>query len=161
MSDWKSRPPEIASLLNPAFIAVLIRDLAAEYPKTANKPLPIEIPFLCLPLTLHSLTRSSLPKSTGKRIEPWWEENGQLRIGFIERVHGLAQPAREGLILGGQAGFFSFSKGCIIKGSRKLNRAYWQPTQEMKEIQKAVRFVGRWFGPHSSVEVFSIFGVRP
>jgi hypothetical protein len=148
-------------LLNPGFLAVLLRDLAADYQKAGDKALPYEMPFLCLPLALHRLTRSTLPKSTAKKIEPWWEENSYLRVGFVERVQGLVGPTREAMIIGGQASLIGFVDGRVTKGSRRLNRTYWQPSPEMQEIQKAIKFVGRWFGPHSSGDIFSIFGVRP
>lgn len=161
MSNWGLRPPDVAGLLNPGFVAVLLRDLVISYYKVDAKPVPFILPFISLPLIFHRSTRAHLPNSTARNLNFWWQENPALRVDFVQRVRSFVGPTREAIYLGAQSRMFAIEGGHLIRGHRQLGKDQWQPTAEMNEIQKAVQFFGRWFGRHSIDEILTVFGIRP
>ena len=161
MSSWRQRPQEVANLLNPAFLAVTLRDAIGDYAKTCSSPMPIQVAFLCLPLALHREARDCLPGSTQRRLGTWWEDNAHLRIRFVERVRALVGPTREAIVFGTAGDFIRLENGTLSKGAARLSAKHWMPSVEMKEISKAARFTGRWFAGYSVEQVFGTLGVRP
>lgn len=59
-----TRPFEEEALFNPAFLALVVRDAAAEHMKRSEgQGLPTMLAYLMTPLALHGPTRRSLPNN--------------------------------------------------------------------------------------------------
>lgn len=61
MKPWDLRPIEQRTLLNPAFLAVLIAETARGHLDEGAEPLPFALTFLAVPLVVHEPTREALP----------------------------------------------------------------------------------------------------
>src|SRR5258708_7959918 len=98
MMPWEKRPVEIASLLNPAFCAEILRLCVREYENIAYRPLPYPLIFLILPIILHSNTRKSIPFPNRTQLYVWLQSHQEAKVGFAERMRQLVPVTREALM---------------------------------------------------------------
>ena len=87
MKAWEDRPPEVASLLNPAFCGQVIYRCVEGFTETENAPMPYPLAFLVLPLVLHPPTRASVNANT-RHFQVWLNAHQPIKIVF-----GPARPA--------------------------------------------------------------------
>ena len=164
MISWTDRPREVAYLLNPAFFAAAIAEVAKGYQDEAARAIDLPLLFVALPLVLHPDTRAALPRSVITRHNAWLEDHQELRIGFSERCRAVAPYVREAIVFGGQHGVLTVTDdGRLAVGaaSRKA-RGLATASQDVAATLKAAKFIGRWLasaGPTNTV--FALWGVRP
>ncbi len=165
MRPWQERPPEAASLLNPAFCAVVLTSAVGGYVEEVQTGMPFVLPFLALPIVLHKQTRSALPGTIRTSMPAWLESNAEARIGFAERVRAIAPYAREALLFGSTRGAIGFSStGTVVLGASQLGIKKFarSTTDETRACVEKARFVGRWFaGGGTAQTVLALWGVRP
>ena len=163
MLPWKQRPFEIANLLNPAFCALLLYDSCNEYYKKKKAGMPFALSFLVLPMVLHKPTRDLLPKSTSALIHPWFQNNGQLRIGFAQRVRTLTPYTKETIIFGLQSQIFEIDQtGNIIPIRKSIASPDWDPASEAVICREKAKLLGGWYSKIQDIStLFIMWGVRP
>lgn len=162
MLPWSERPTEVAHLLNPAFLAVLIRDAVKDYQKTDRAAMSYSLPFILLPLVLHRPTREQLPATTATTFHVWLEENAEVRIGFAERAKRLSPFVKEAIMFGLQRGVFQIDEAGDLTDTRKQLRVFSGPEDaEHQQCRKQAKFVGRWFAKFDDPEtIYTMWGVR-
>jgi hypothetical protein len=165
MTPWIERPREEATLLNPAFCALILTLAVGDHEKESNSGMPFVFAFLLLPIILHKPTRDALPKSTQKVFSTWLEEHEDIRATFPERVLSLRAFVREAVL-------FAATHGCLVIADDGTLRIGKKPrgilpytksaTDEVRECLHKAQFVGRWLssaGPASTV--MALWGIRP
>ena len=163
MKPWKSRPLEIANLLNPAFTSLLLFDAASAYKQASSEGIPYPLAFLVLPIVLHKNTREKLPYSKSTRMHMWLQTYSEVRVGFSGRVKRLKPFTQEGLLFGIQQQILRFTEagGIVSTSSRYSRYSFTQDTEPYACRQKA-KLVGRWFSSTGSVKnIFLMWGIRP
>jgi len=162
MLDWETRPVEIANLLNPAFGALLFRDVAKEYHKQTSEALPFVLAFLVQPIVLHRPTRDALPKTTATLLHAWIQEHPALQLGVAERLRQLRSYSQEAIIFGLQHGALRISAtGGLENGMSRVNKPFPDHT-EPATCRKAAEFLGRWFGKLRDPSlILAMWGLRP
>ncbi len=168
MSAWGERPTEVANLLNPAFVGVLLRKAVEGYVEEADNGLPFELAFLILPLCLHPETVSRLPaRAASTPLHTWLlrEENRDVLVSFGKRVSALVPFTREALVFAGQRGVIVFDDaGRLRAGDAPLRgiTTYPNTSDDIKQAVRRAEFVGRWFAlAGTTATIFSLLGVRP
>lgn len=168
MSAWGERPTEVANLLNPAFIGVLLRKAVEGYTEEEENGLPYELAFLVIPLCLHPDTVSRLPaRAASTPLHTWLlrEENRDVLVSFGERVSALVPFTREALIFAGQRGVIMFDdSGRLRAGEAPLRgvTTYPNTSDDIKQAVRRAEFVGRWFAlAGTTATIYSLLGVRP
>jgi hypothetical protein len=68
INKWQSRPPEIRTLLNPAFCGLLLYTSMKEYKKLNKKDISITLLFLILPLILNIGLRDIIASNKNKNL---------------------------------------------------------------------------------------------
>lgn len=75
ITTWSRRPPEVANLLNPSFLSLLVHAMSDGYQERASKPLPFVLPFIGLPLCIDPYLRSLLPSKSSTSLLVWLSDN--------------------------------------------------------------------------------------
>ena len=163
MLPWKQRPFEFANLLNPAFCSLLLFDSIYEYYRKKELGMPFALSFLILPTVLHKQTRDALPKSTIALLHPWFQNNGQVRVGFAQRVSKLTPYTREAIIFGMQSHMLDLDeRGNLYPTQRKLSSLGWDSASEAAICREKAKFLGGWYSKAQDIStLFIMWGVRP
>lgn len=165
MISWRLRPPEVAHLLNPAFVAVVLSRVAGGYLQEVSSPLPWPLAFLAAPLVLHRATREKLPRTVRTRLAVWLSSNPEAHVGFADRVRLLAPFIREGASFGLARKALELGARGELAPARGLDLQSLIPSFMQHEENVCLTrafFVGRWFGGAGSTStVFTLWGVRP
>ena len=148
-------------LFNPAFLAVLTREMASAYKQERDRPLPVLLLFIGLPLALQTRSRSALPGGVGTSMTSFLERFPAIRLGFAERAASLAPSVRKGLLYAISKGLVSLESG-LISPTTIVRRVRPELSDEVNEIVSKSRFVGRWLGRAGDQKtIAALWGVRP
>lgn len=148
-------------LFNPAFLAVLTKEMAGGFQQERDEPMPVLLLFIGLPLAIQSRSRSALPGGVGTSMTSFLERHPEIRLGFAERATALAPRVRAGLLYALSQGLASLDDGSIAPTSER-RRARSELSEEVQEIIAKSRFVGRWFGrAGDQTTIAALWGVRP
>lgn len=163
MIRWEERSPDVAALLNPAFISVLIAECCRAYSKECDRRFPFSLAFVAIPICLHPSSRNTFPKNISGKFQLWAEKNAVVRVDFHRRAAGIAASVREALHFGALHNLLKFEEdGCIsaLKSTDILVATYKETP--LHEIMNSIKFFGRWM---SRIEdpsiVFLCMGVKP
>lgn len=162
MIPWEKRSIEIASLFNPAFCSLILRQSIRGYLSEESSGMPFSLSFLMLPIVLHRSTREMLPRSISTKMHAWVNNQSEVKVQFSDRCKRLVQYTREGLIYGMQGNLFSVNDGGRLVSSGKIIKLPWNSDTESYECAQKAEFVGRWFAQAGEVStIFHMWGVRP
>lgn len=164
MKEWADRPPEIASLLNPAFCEFLISTALDAYTKSINKGAPYVFPFVMLPLVLHKPTRQSFPRSSRTAFSSWITSANTAiaKVGFAERARNLAPYVKEALIFSMQNGRIYVTESGLLKTSIPTPKSYPNATNDVNECIRAALMCGKWFSIIGDFKTaMALLGVKP
>lgn len=163
MRPWNQRPREIAYLFNPAFCALVLREVVSGFVEEVPTGMSYPLLFLVLPIVLHKATREALPRSVATKMHPWIQEHEEARIGFARRCAGLAPYTREAVLFACLEGLLAFSAGGMLVAPRKrLPRTDWGSDFDCTVCMERARFVGRWLATAGdNATVLAMWGVRP
>lgn len=155
------RPNERETLLNPAFMAVLLSHVAAGYDQRAERLLPVSLAFLAPPILLHGPSREALPKKTTTRMGGWLDQHPLIRAGFSSRAAAISPAVRAGLRMGLRANVLKLEDG-LLAGKPPRRRKSVDLSEEVDEILKRAKFVGAWLGVSGPpVGQYALWRVRP
>jgi Family of unknown function (DUF6521) len=162
--DGETRQPrrdERESLLNPAFLAILLAYAAKGHEKAHERPMPISLAFVIPPLALHGPTREVLPSRSSQRFGGWLEKHPVLRAGFARRARTVRPAVQAGLRMGLRADVLTLEDG-KLNGTPPRRRRLVRLSEESEDILKQARFLGAWLGAAGSpTGLYDLLGVRP
>ena len=163
MKAWPKRPVEVASLLNPAFCSLLLREAVLGFMEVNPEGMPYPSLALVLPIVLHRNTREQLPISIATKMHPWLQDHQQVRIGFANRCRALQPYFREALLFGCTGGLLAFTVAVLVTAPQITKRKkLWSSGTEPDQCMKRALFVGRWFGGAGDVRtIYTMWGIRP
>lgn len=153
MTAWQERTIEQRNLLNPAFCAVTVWQLARGYrteSTTLGTPvtgLPLEIAFVGASLVLRGQTRDQLPRVITSSLATWVHDHPLERSAVAKGVVVLRDTVREALLFGGQHGMLSLDGHRIDANemqTKKINAYLRTSSDEVRECMRQAVFVGRW-----------------
>lgn len=172
MTAWQDRTIEERNLLNSAFCAVVIWNLARGYKTeqsqsdTPLKGLPLELAFVGASFVLRGKTRESLPRVIRTSLPTWIQEHPLERSAIAKGVGVLRPYVREGLLLAAQQKLVHLGQRGEIEPvaniAESINQYTKMATDEVRDcIAKAI-FVGRWLHKSGTPStVMDLVGVRP
>lgn len=164
MKPWSERNIEAASLLNPAFLALLMQNAIKSYSNQVGQDAPFELPFVILPLVLHKSTRERFPNAVTTPFSSWITspQTVSVKSGFSERAEFLAPYIREAIIFACKANGLSFGALSRIGITGKVKKSFPGATEEVKSCIVAASFCGKWLGRAGNVQtIFALLGVKP
>lgn len=164
MKDWENRPPEIASLLNPAFCGLLIAISLVTYTRKINEGAPFAFPFVMLPLVLHEPTRKIFPRSARTTFLSWItnKDTAIAKVGFAERARNMIPYTRESLTFAMQHNTICVTASGRLKISPPVPRRFSNATPEVKDCINAASICGNWFSQAGDIKTaMALLGVKP
>jgi hypothetical protein len=162
---WRERPQELAHLLNPAFLGLLVVRTSAGYAMEGGAGLPFPLVFLALPIVLHRSTRERLPRTIATKMTVWMEQLPDVRVGFPERVRALGPHVREAVHFDLAMDAVRLTADARLEVSNDMQARVELRGEAMDEVNECLRrasFVGRWLtGAGSMSTIFASWGIRP
>jgi hypothetical protein len=161
LPNWENRSWVTANMLNPAVVAVTIIAAANMYEDHSSEPMPWELTFLVVPMSLHKDTRESLPTRIDSHAAKWIAETAAIQASFPQRVSSMAAYTREGLRHALRSGALELVESGKLRGtpSWKLNK---NRDHDLAVIVGKAAFLGRWFAHTGTpATLYALFGVSP
>ena len=165
LNRWERRSIEEASLLNPAFICVLIINFLKEYLKKQPNGAPITIIIIAITAVLHYDTRQRLPNSTRRIFYDWIENNEDILIEFSDLSKNILPYIKEAIMFGILTKTLKIGSGHnIILGDECISSTdiISKNSIELETIIKKINFTGRWFSKNIFENTFlAAWGIKP
>lgn len=146
MKSWSQRPIEHRTLLNPAFLAVIVAEAVRGHEEESGRPLAFALAFLVVPVVLHEPTREALP-TIATSVFAWLDRQPQARVHIPPLASQFVPHTREAIRFGVRRGALEFA----ADGSLAANVALAKPrrktqTADLRRCRDRAHFVGRWLG---------------
>lgn len=161
LPNWENRSWVTASMLNPAIVGVTIVAASNMFEDHSGEPMPWELIFLIVPMSLHKDTRESLPTRIDSHAAKWIAETASIQASFPQRVSSMAAYTREGFRHALRSGALELVENGKLRGtpSWKLNKTR---EHELAVIVGKAAFLGRWFAHTGTpATLYALFGVSP
>ena len=143
MKRWDLRPIEQRTLLNPAFLAVLVVEVARGHAEERTTPLPFALAFLAVPLVVHEPTRETLP-TIATSMYAWLQQRPQARVHIPPLAVEFAPPTREAIRFGARHGVLSFAARGALAAEPLAKASRGAQTTDLVSCREGARFIGRW-----------------
>ncbi|MEW5788284.1 MAG: three component ABC system middle component [Pseudomonadota bacterium] len=170
MTAWHARTIEQRNLLNPAFCAVVLWQVAMGYRSEAAAvaadcvQLPIELAFVGSSLALRGQTREKLPGTVRTSLAIWVYDHPLERSAVAKGVVVLRPYVREALMFGAQYGLLAVTGrhvAAIDSAAKKMTGYLKQSSTDVRECARQAYFVGRWlYKGGSPSTVLALLGVQ-
>ncbi len=170
MTEWQVRTIEQRNLLNPAFCAVVLWNVAKGYQSEATAAnaaaglLPIELAFVGASFVLRGQTRRQLPTTVRTSLATWIHDQPLERSAVAKGIVILRPYVREALLFGAKHGILSM-QGRHVDGdpaaARKIARYVRQSSADVSDCVGQAGFVGRWLYRGGTVStVLAMLGIQ-
>jgi len=162
---WDERPQDLANLLNPAYMGILLFRAVVGFTKEAEHGMPYPLLFLVPPFLLHQPTQTRLPKSVVTTLPTWLQDHKDVIVEFGKRSSTLVPYTREAIQFLLQHRIIGLdAEGKVTKGevAPKGVTKYQQTSESIQQSYRRSEFVGKWFARSGSpTTVFALLGVTP
>jgi hypothetical protein len=156
------RPAERDALYNPAFIALVVAQAAAEHKVRTGSGLPFSLAFLVAPIVLHGPTRLALPTQARSKMALWLEQHPIQRAGLGRRAASLVPAVREGIRYGLRSGALALDDATLTAPKPKVKSNDIMLSGEVDDILKRAGYVGGWFAlAGSPTGIYALWRVKP
>lgn len=143
MKTWTDRPIEHRTLLNPAFLAVIVAEAATGYEAETGRPLPFALAFVTVPIVLHEPTREALP-TIATSMYTWLDRHPQARVHIPPLAQQFVRFTREAIRFGVRGGALQFAAGGALAAVALAPPKHKAETGEVRRCRERARFTGRW-----------------
>jgi hypothetical protein len=143
MKRWDFRPIEQRTLLNPAFLAVLVAEVARGHIDERAAPLPFALAFLAVPLVVHEPTRQAMP-TIATSMYAWLKQRPEALVHIPPLAVDFAPPVREAIRFGTRHGALAFAARGAIANRPLAKAPRGAQTTDVIRCRQRARFIGRW-----------------
>jgi hypothetical protein len=156
------RPAERDALYNPAFMALILAQAAAEHDARADSGLPFSLAFLVAPIVLHGATRQALPRQARSKMALWLEEHPIQRAGLGRRAASLAPAVRAGIRYGLRSGAIALNDAALTAPRPRVKSNNTTLSAEVDDILNRAGYVAGWFAVAGSAPgIYALWRVKP
>jgi Family of unknown function (DUF6521) len=160
--NMRSWSPEVAALLNPAFIALLLVRAVKGYYREADEGMPyVYVPIIAT-ISLYPAARETLSMNVATQFTTWIDRASRIQ-GFLQgRIVDMVPIVNEGLLFALVHGVLRVEGGVLIPGDVGPANAIRGDTADMEQAQRVAAYLGRWLvraGNPSTV--CAMLGVTP
>lgn len=168
MTAWQERTIEQRNLLNPAFCAIVLLQLAQGYAKEASDGgvedrLPLELAFVGSSFVLRGQTREQLPSTVRTSLATWIRDHPLERSAVAKGVVVLRPYVREAAIFGAQHGVLGVDGRSVVAvdSPAALTAFLRTSSAEVRDCIRSATFVGRWLWKAGApATVLALLGVQ-
>jgi len=143
VKPWVKRPIEHRTLLNPAFLSVIVAEAASGYRAETDRPLPFALAFLAVPIVLHEPTREALP-TIATSMYAWLDREPQARVYIPPLARQFVPHTREAVRFGVRRGALEFAAGGALTALTLNTPERNTQTTDLRRCRTRARFTGRW-----------------
>jgi hypothetical protein len=159
---FDGRPAERDALYNPAFMALILAQAAAEHERRIGSGLPFSLAFLAAPIVLHGPTRQALPKQARSKMALWLEEHPVERAGLGRRAASLVPAVRAGIRFGVRNDALLLNGATLTASKPKVKNKHIMLSGEVDDILNRASRVGGWFALAGSASgIYALWRVKP
>jgi hypothetical protein len=154
--------PEVAALLNPAFIALLLMRAVRSYFREADSGMPFVYAPIIATISLYPAARETLSMNVTTQFTAWIDRASQIQIFLQEKIVDMVPIVNEGLLFALVHGVLRVEGGMLVPGDVGPANAIRGDTADMEQTQRAAAYLGRWLvraGNPSTV--CAMLGVTP
>jgi Family of unknown function (DUF6521) len=157
-----SRSPEVAALLNPAFIALLLVRAVRSYVREADTGMPYVYAPIIVTISLYPAARETLSMNVSTQFATWIDRVSQIQVLLEEKIVDMVPIVNEGLLFALVHKVLRVESGTLIPGDVGPANVIRGDTGDMELTQRAAAYLGRWLvraGNPSTV--CAMLGVTP
>lgn len=157
-----SRSPEVAALLNPAFITLLLVRAVRSYFREADAGMPYVYAPIVTTISLYPAARETLSMNVSTQFAVWIDRTSQIQVFLQEKIVDMVPIVNEGLLFALAHRVLRVEEGALIPGDAGPANAIRGDTADMEQAQRAAAYLGRWLvraGNPSTV--CAMLGVTP
>ena len=162
---WPERPQDVAHLLNPAYVGLMLYRAVTGFHKEKGKGMPFELLFLVPSFVLHGATRARLPGRIDTTLTTWLQEEKDVILEFGKRTRELVPYTKEAVsFLLVRHIILPDEDGSVSLGQSKPRgvTAYQHIGDEIEESYKRAEFVGRWLARSGNpMTIYALLGISP
>lgn len=152
------RAPEAIALFNVALTSELFVNACWHKQQHGVRGLSWPAAFVLLPLTLHPLTRATLPTKSTVSLAGWAVRHPDLIADMDHRVATMVTPTKRAIRHGIRAGRLRLDGTDLVATARPRNPTKVWPA-ELTEAVRAARICGRWFNVIEVQSAFELLGI--
>jgi len=153
---------ESASLLNPAFLALLTYRSVEAYVAESRSAMPFFLPYLCVPASLHPDVRDELTYNKSTNLAAWVQDAPGMRIAIRQAAVGLTPYVSEAISFALVHDVLKVSEGSLLPGKFGPTQQIKFETEEVHDCQRAAKYMGRWLANSGPVShIAAVLGVKP
>jgi hypothetical protein len=145
VKPWKQRPAELRTLLNPAFLAVLISDAAVGHQQEQGTPMPYPYAFLATALSAQEGAFDQMPANISTSVFAWLADHPAAQVQIASLAQELAPASREAIRLGIRLNRLVFQPPWGLEPSGDIKSVSSGPVG-IRRSRKMAMFTGRWLG---------------
>lgn len=145
MKPWIHRSAEQRTLVNPAYLAVLITDAAAGHKQEMNAPLPYPFAFLAAALSAQEGAFEQLPYSVSTSVFAWLADHPATQVQIASAAKELAPASREAIRLGLRLNALTLRPPWGLEPGAHMKSVSSGP-EGIRGSRKVAKFTGRWLG---------------
>lgn len=156
------QPPEVAALLNPALIALLLARAARSYVREGDVGLPFIYAPIIATISLYPAARETLSMNVTTQFATWIDRSARIQISLQAKIVDMVPIVNEGLLFALLHDILRVERGALVPGEIGPTTAIRGDTEDMEYAQRAAAYLGRWFvraGNPSTV--CAMLGVSP
>ncbi|MGW4386197.1 three component ABC system middle component [Streptomyces sp. NPDC004685] len=163
MTQFNALSRDERALYNPAFTGLLTARAVQGHQAQAGTTCPVVVATLSAVMALQPAIRTVLPRSVASGLNRWVEGNITVRASMALNATALADTVRPGLLMALQSRLLLCdTQGRLFVPSGALRQTITGESEDVIEIQKAARLLGRWLPSTGSIStVMTLLGVRP
>lgn len=165
MNNWSHLAIEERTLLNPAFIAIIIWNFCKASTNERSRGLTFAESFLVVPFILNKKVRQKLPNSVSTSLPTWIEINQDILKLAIDSLPHTHDTTRASLSFGGTLNLINFTHGEINASpdyQNSINAYIKKSSTEVQECFRKANFLGRWFiDAGDAANTLRLLGITP
>jgi hypothetical protein len=162
LRTWGDRPIEQRTLLNPAFLALLLNETASDHQNECGDGLPFLLAFLAIPVVLHAPTRERLPRDVRTSIPAWLSQVPEARVQIPPLACQLVPGVKEAIRFGSRHGALKFREHGSLVAADLGRSPRGMSTEDVSACRSRSRFIGRWFARAGDpTTILALWGLSP
>ena len=160
--NMRHEPPEVAALLNPALIALLIVRAARGHLQEAKSALPLVYAPIIVAISLDPAARSALSMNVATQFAVWIQRNTDIQVTLYDKITGVVPLVNEGLLFALAHGALRFEGSGLVPGNLGPTKAIQSDSFDMDTAQRSAAYIGRWFGRTGNPSIVcALLGITP
>jgi hypothetical protein len=137
-------PSEVATLLNPALIALLLSRAATGYHAQDPSGMPYIYAPIVATIALYPDARVTLSMNVTTKFTRWAMSNSDLQLSLQPKIAGMVPIVNEGLLFALKHDVLQLSAARLTPGSIGPTKAIKSESSDVAAAERAAAYLGRW-----------------